>query len=602
MGQLFEELKRRNVFRVAVAYAVVGWIVMQITDVAVPSLLLPDWVPALVFYLGLIGFPFAMLFAWAFELTPDGVKKTKDADRDASATAATGQKINILIGGALVLALGFIAWDKLAPGSDPTPSPAGEAQANAASIAVLPFVNMSDDKDYFADGLSEELLNLLAKIPGLRVTGRTSSFAFKGRNQDLREIGAALDVMTVLEGSVRRSGARLRVTAQLINVADGYHIWSDTYDRELTEVFEVQDDIAAKIMVALKVHLVGAAPTRGRPTENMEAYQKFLEGRALMLDGATPLEARDLLRAAVALDPGFAEAWEQLAFSNWFLGGSSISSEEGFRLTHAAAIRALAIDPTLSFAAALEVSSNVETYTFAREIRAFEAVLVDNPDHSGSLYALTYALLETGYFADTLPLAKHLTVMEPLSAEAHGRYAEVLRGLGRIDEARAEWQRSVELGSAYSAQFLFIDHMLAGEHDLASAALETAFRMAGKETPDLPARLQAALDPSTGRAAIDTWASGAAGSLEYVGGPWWLYVAFGLHDALFDLIDSKDPGATIWNDADDIIHAASVFHDGGFMAHPGYLVFMRKIGGINIWETRGAPDNCSKNTGEWVCR
>ena len=291
---LFEELKRRNVFRVGIAYLVLGWVVIQITDTVAPALNLPDWTLALVTWIGIIGFPFAVLIAWAFELTPEGIKREHEVDRSQSITHVTGRKFDFAIIGLLVVALGFVVWDAYLSELDEVlvtetpveaiePAPVEEALTATASIAVLPFVNMSSDseQEYFSDGLSEEILNLLTRISGLKVIARTSSFVFKGKNEDVRTIGQMLDVSTVLEGSVRKSGERVRITAQLIDVSDGAHLWSETYDRTLTDIFAVQDDVAAAIIDALQIH-VGANPTRGRPTDNAEAYALFLEARAAM--------------------------------------------------------------------------------------------------------------------------------------------------------------------------------------------------------------------------------------------------------------------------------------------------------------------------------
>ena len=209
----FAELQRRNVVRVGIAYVVIGWVLAQVAEFVVENFGAPDWVLKTFVVFLILGLPLALFFAWAFEITPEGVKREKDVDRSQSITTQTGRKLDFIIIGVLVVAVGFLLVDKFLVSE--SHHPPGEIIATETqSIAVLPFVNMSGDEDYFADGLSEELLNLLAKIPGLKVAGRTSSFVFKGRNQDLREIGDALDVTKVLEGSVRRSGDRLRVPAK----------------------------------------------------------------------------------------------------------------------------------------------------------------------------------------------------------------------------------------------------------------------------------------------------------------------------------------------------------------------------------------------------
>ncbi|MGB5621487.1 MAG: tetratricopeptide repeat protein, partial [Gammaproteobacteria bacterium] len=298
----FEELKRRNVVKVAVLYVVATWLLLQVADVGVSLLGLPESIGKVIFLILALGFPLALIFSWVYEMTPEGLKKEKDIDRSQSIAPDTGRKINALIIGMLALAIGVVVVDRLIPESTPvaeTPvidkaveteavDPAKLAAMKFApaperSIAVLPFVNMSADEEneFFADGLSEELLNVLARIKDFKVAGRTSSFAFKGKNQDFQVIGEALNVKNILEGSVRRSGDTIRVTAQLIEVSNGYHLWSDTYDRKMDNIFEIQDEIATQVVAALKQELLGAsdqAVIAKKSTENLEAYQHYLKG------------------------------------------------------------------------------------------------------------------------------------------------------------------------------------------------------------------------------------------------------------------------------------------------------------------------------------
>jgi TolB-like protein len=250
MAGFFEELKRRNVFRVAIAYIVVAWLVLQVADVVLPTFQTPDWVmPAFTFLLAL-GFPVALTFAWAYEMTPEGIKREKEVDRSQSITRNTGRKLDFIIIGVLVVAIAFLAYDEfvIEPAQEEARTTANseaseviETDIPEMSVAVLPFVNMSADPDqeYFSDGISEELLNQLVKIRGLQVAGRTSSFAFKGRNEDLRSIADQLNVAHILEGSVRKAGDRVRITAQLVKASDGYHLWSETYDRDLSDIFAI---------------------------------------------------------------------------------------------------------------------------------------------------------------------------------------------------------------------------------------------------------------------------------------------------------------------------------------------------------------------------
>lgn len=325
---LIKELKRRNVFRVAIAYLVVSWLVLQIGVTLAPVLNLQDWVNSLLVFFLALGFPVALLFAWAFELTPDGLKREKDIDRSASITHLTSRNLDYTIIAVLILALGYFALDKFVLSSsreaakieaalEKASTRADGAEVLDKSIAVLPFVNMSDDaaNEYFSDGISEELLNALASIKGLKVAGRTSSFAFKNRDEDLRTIGKILGVTHILEGSVRKSGVKVRITAQLIKAADGFHLWSATYDRELTDIFAIQDEIAQAILGQLKARLIGDQGgihfTALRA--DVSAFDLYLEAKQkIYLRRRAPLEqAAELLQQAIAIDPGYAPAYAQ---------------------------------------------------------------------------------------------------------------------------------------------------------------------------------------------------------------------------------------------------------------------------------------------------
>jgi TolB-like protein/Tfp pilus assembly protein PilF len=286
-----QELRRRNVVRVGIAYAVAAWILLQLTDVLVDLLGLPEVAGKYVVLLLLIGFVPALIFAWAFEMTPEGLKREKDVDRSQSITPHTGRKLDFVIIGVLVVALGYFVVDKfiLSPAQQAETAAqmieaAEPAEKAPETIAVLPFVDMSPDGDneYFSDGLTEELLNILAKIKDLQVAGRTSSFAFKGQNEDLRGIGEKLGVKTILEGSVRKdeTGQRVRITAQLVNVENGFHLWSETYDRELKDIFAIQDEIAHEVAAALRITLFGEDEQRlaTRAVTEFNAYELYLQG------------------------------------------------------------------------------------------------------------------------------------------------------------------------------------------------------------------------------------------------------------------------------------------------------------------------------------
>jgi len=345
---VFEELKRRNVVRVGVVYLIAAWLLAQVADLILENFQAPDWVIQAILIALLVGFPLALIFAWAFELTPEGIKKEKDVDRSQSITPVTGRKLDRTIIIVLVVALAYFVWEsRLAPTGgestvtatkqgDVTPAKAGTSPTSAEtpskppekSIAVLPFVNMSSDteQEYFSDGISEEILNSLARVKELKVAGRTSSFAFKGKNQDLRQIGETLGVEHILEGSVRKSGTKVRITAQLIQVEDGFHLWSDTYDRELDDVFAIQDEIATAILEQLKAHLLDGEQIVISSSEvNPEAYDLYLLARQRIYERSRPsLEsAVDLLDQAIAIDPEYAPAYAQRGIAALLLSEES---------------------------------------------------------------------------------------------------------------------------------------------------------------------------------------------------------------------------------------------------------------------------------------
>ena len=361
MASIWGELKRRNVFKVAAAYAVVGWVLIEISSTVLPIFEAPDWIVQVSTFFVILGFPVALILSWAYELTPEGLKLEKNVDRAESITQSTSRKLDFVIIGVLAVALAMFAADKFI--LEPDAVTAGDSAPeiivadDRRSIAVLPFVNMSEDADHFVDGLTEELMNLLAKNRDLKVAGRTSSFAYKGQNPNFQEVGEALNVEHVLEGSVRRSGDTLRITAQLITVEDGFHIWSETYDRMMADVFAIQDDVAGSITDALELQL---APTADRSTANPEAYALYLE--ALALTGTSDPDeiylAKDLVDQAISLDPDFARAYELKAIFHWTASAWLEESRIAQASAYEAAMMALALDPTLPGARSFATTAN----------------------------------------------------------------------------------------------------------------------------------------------------------------------------------------------------------------------------------------------------
>jgi TolB-like protein len=334
MRGFIEELRYRNVFRVAIAYVIASWLIAQVADLSADAFNAPDWVMKMLIVVLLIGLPVALFLAWAYELTPEGVKKAKDLPEDTPKDPRSKSRLDRITLVALVVAVAWLGWDKLQrPVTAPATETASETAAATAtevvteavnkSIAVLPFVNMSSDEEqaWFSDGLTEEILNALARTPDLLVAARTSSFKYKGSNEDIPTIARALGVAHVLEGSVRSTRDRLRVTAQLIRANDGFHLWSQTYDGEPEDVIAIQEDIAIEIATALETAMDPAALARmvSSGTSSVPAYNAYLEGLAIdsssLSTGDTYsfLRARDAFKRATELDPEFSFAYWELA-------------------------------------------------------------------------------------------------------------------------------------------------------------------------------------------------------------------------------------------------------------------------------------------------
>ena len=484
----FNELKRRNVIKVAAAYLIVSWLLLQVSDTLVPALHLPEWFHSGVAFILIIGFPIAMIFAWAFEMTPEGLKKEKEVDRTQSITQATSQKLNNVIIGLLVLALGYFAIDKFVidPGRDaakievavqtaqesaPTSEPESETDL---SIAVLPFVNMSSDaeQEYFSDGLSEELLNLLAKVPELRVAARTSSFSFKGQNIEIPEIAERLGVTNVLEGSVRKSGKQLRITAQLIKADDGFHLWSETFDRELDNIFQIQDEIAAAVVESLKVTLLGDAP-KTRTTDS-GAYQLYLEGSYFgnRRTIESMVRAIQLLKQAVEIDPDYAPAWAELAFNYLWLSasGDDLSISEGNALADQALAMALSIDPEYGFAHFVRgVALAIGEFKFVEAAESYLRALELDPGNAQIVLAASWVAGNFGQFDEALIHIKASMALDPVLPDSHSNQAETLWRKGEFDLALASYEKVLSLSPDFVGTHHRIARILMQKGDLLNA-------------------------------------------------------------------------------------------------------------------------------------
>ena len=473
----FEELKRRNVFRVGIAYAVSAWVLLQIVDLVLENIATPEWVMQVFMLAVAIGFPIALLFAWAFEMTPEGIKLEKDVDRSTSITAQTGQKMNRGIIIALAIAVVLLLIDKFRPETAEAPDSAVAVATQAVdfpfmeepapetdekSIAVLPFVDMSPNGDqaYFADGISEEILNVLVKTHSLKVAGRTSSFQFRGRNEDLRTIGDQLGVEHILEGSIRKSNNKVRITAQLVKANDGFHLWSETYDRELTDIFAIQDEIARSITDALAIELDLADAEQSLAsvsTGNMDAYDRYLEARALIAQRVEFPRAIELLTEATDLDPDFAAGWAANAqahsLAKYYI---PVDRQEYMTRAETFARKAVKLNPSLSTAHSVLGDIYRDRFEWMKARESYLQALALNPDDVEANEQFAQMLWRVSYFEEALKYSSRAVTLDPLSwinltVHAALRYASGDRNGGWEDI-----QRVLKIGGA--TQYFALRH------------------------------------------------------------------------------------------------------------------------------------------------
>ena len=456
MQKFIQELQRRNVFRVASIYAVGGWLLMQLAVVLETTLLLPSWFDTLITILVLIGFPVVVFGAWAFEMTPDGLKPTARVDPEASVAGRTGKRLDMVLAGAAALLVIVIIGDRVMPSGDASASNKSGASEDF-SIAVLPFADMSPDGDqeYFADGISEELLNVMAQVPGLAVAGRTSSFAFKGQNTDLREIAQILDVAHVLEGSVRKSGNKVRVTAQLIRADNGFHMWSDTYDGDLTDIFAVQDEIANAILVELKPQLMGTVAPIAAPRTDITAYDLYLlaQQKAALNTMAGFRDAADALDKALAIDPDFvpALAWRgyyELMMSDGEGAAGDIPAEEAITRADQWTSRALKLDPDSAdalFARAGLFSMGFDAETRDKAGALYERAIAIKPNFAMARNDYGYWLNDQKRFDEAIAQFEVALAHDPAQGDVNVNLLAYYGRLGDFDKARAQVDRWIAI-------------------------------------------------------------------------------------------------------------------------------------------------------------
>ena len=502
MASVWGELKRRNVFKVAVAYAVVAWVLVEAASIVLPTFKAPEWVMQVFTFLVIAGLPLALIFAWAFEMTPEGLKREHEVDRSQSITGQTGRKLDYVIIGVMALALTYFAVDKFMPADAPVTTEI-VAEDNVApiktgpSIAVLPFVNMSADESsaYFSDGLADTVLHMLAQIRELRVAARTSSFQFRDQSLDVAKIGEQLNVGTILEGSVQKSGDKIRVTAQLIDVSDGFHLWSGTFDRNLDDVFAIQDEIANEVVAALKVSLLGEEVERLNlgQTDNVDAYNEYL----LAIDNLNNVSTENLrsavihLQEAIRLDPEYARAYSALGRAYISLDyWGAMNTTEALAAARDAASRALDISADSSEALAVLGQADLYDGYLESAGQLLNKAVENSPNDVVVLNYYADYLGEDARPDEAIAIYRQIVRLDPLSESGHIGLAGAYRTQRRFSEASEMLEKFLKIEPT-SANALSVKFFLeAGQGNWAAAiALMISTLDSDPDDPEGPAIL-----------------------------------------------------------------------------------------------------------------
>jgi serine/threonine-protein kinase len=461
-NEFFGELKRRNVYKVGVAYAVVGWLLIQVATQVFPFLEIPNWAIRLVILMTALGFPVALVIAWAFELTPEGIKRTETADAARQHSRGRLWITVVAIAAALSLGLFFLGRYTAGRGTPRNGEPA--AAVLEKSVAVLPLVNTSGDpgNEYFSDGLSEELIAVLAKIPELKVIGRSSSFFFKGKSGDSAAIGQKLGVANLIEGSVRKQGDRVRIVAELISAADGRSLWSETYDRELKDVFAVQTEIAKSVAEQMKVKLLGEQPhsDAALSNQNLAAHNAVLQAD-FYFQQLTPESVRraiQFLEQAVGLDPNYAVAYAKLSQA-WRQYATSFSTEaaddtgKAYAEARRAAEKAVTLAPDLvETRMALGLQAMNPDLDFRTAEKEFRRVLEMAPSDAAAKSALCLSLMAEGRLREAEEACREALSLDPLLTASWYNIGRVVAGMGRYKDADELFRNGLEI-QPHAARF-----------------------------------------------------------------------------------------------------------------------------------------------------
>jgi len=587
----FAELSRRNVFRVGIAYAVIGWVLAQVAGFAAETFGAPDWVMKMFVVFLLLGLPLALFFAWAFELTPEGLKRDEDVDRDRSVTGRTGRKLDRVIIGVLVVAVVLFAADRFLLDEPGVPGEPVAAVEGKRSIAVLPFANMSGDpeQDFFSDGITEEILNSLVRVEGLSVASRTSSFQFRDQSRGIPAIAAELQVLFVLEGSVRKAGDSIRITAQLIDAENDRHLWSQTFDRELVDIFVVQSEIANAITRSLEETLgledLPEVPTR-MLTDNMDAYELYLRGRRLFEHRTQPqdlFDAAAYLEQAVEMDADFAAAWEFLGavysiMPSW--GIRDLGAETYFERAAAVVDRALAIDPELAFALAVKsIITESQTADIVEVVRLLEESIRLDPRNPTTLHWYAQELLYLGYFNEAAVADRRCLDLDPMYANCLRYLSFSLAYMGEFEESSAvadRWLTATIDDNVFTGTIDALRFLATGQREAGLLALRTIPEIADAPMSEwLRAVDNPVADHSAGLAKFETWIAESGVDMR------------GWTDLL--AVFGKYPDSRL-DDLDEPWYWLPQFR--AYRASPEFKRMVEAAGFLAYWRAKGFPPQC----------
>lgn len=498
-GNLFAELKRRNVYKAAVAYAVVAWLIVQVATQVFPFFDVPNWAIRLVVILLVLGFPAAMSFSWAFEITPEGIKRESEIGSNESIAPRTGRKLVAMTVVLAVIAIGLFMFQRLRHDTSGV-APAVFPAVTAKSIAVLPFENLSRDPDnaFFADGVQDEILTRLAKIADLKVISRTSTEKYRSKPDNLRDIAQQLGVTNILEGSVQRAGDQVRITVQLINALNDSHLWADTYDRKLLDTFAVESDVAQKIAGSLEAKLSGSEKRAiaARPTENSEAYQLFLKGRFYWnkRTGADLHTAASYFEQAIAADANFAAAYAGLADADLLIPVFGAGApREFFPKAMAAARRAIELDDASAEGRTALAQLVLFDFKFTESEHEFRRAIELNPNYATAHHWFGNSLFVTlGRFDEAVAEGKRAIELDPLSLIINADLGSTLLVARRYDDAIAQLQRTLKLDSNFAYAHWNLGEALYLKGDIQNAIAEYLRADALDDDPEITSLLGAA--------------------------------------------------------------------------------------------------------------